>query len=529
MWFGGLLLLVGCGADLFAQDMQWRTVPPPSVPTPNSAFGQPAVRVSYVQLGRPTASTVDTAARSSVVPVSYAPPAVLASSVRNSPDLMPEEDTEAGQFASDRAVLARTPPPAASIGIAQTSMKVADPGSATGPGPMLPPPTTGTSPFPPPAFIPPDGDFGPPPDIHKPCFYVQGEYLLWLISADHVPPLLTTGPASAGPNAGVLGQNGTQILFGGGGINDDLRSGFRFTAGFWVDDGCQDEGFEFRGFVLGGHSTNFTANSADNGGVLARPFFNLNTGKEDVEFVAFPGLATGSATVRATSNLYGLEGNYRLNCCCDCCQRLDVIAGFRYLNLNESITISESIVGDPNAPVPTIANKNVSVIDQFSTRNSFYGGQVGLIYERPLAAGWSLGVRGTVAVGDTHQELDIAGSQTVVDRTTGTVTHFTGGLFTAPTNIGHFTRDRFSVVPELGLTASYQLNDHWRLFGGFNGMYWSNVIRPGNQIDRTIDTTNVPNLAAPGTIPTGTNHPAVLFKESNFWATGLNIGAELRF
>ena len=529
MWIGGLLLvLAGRGADLGAQDMQWRPAPPPVT------SGAPPVRVSYVQLGRPIAAAEDTAARSAVVPVSYSPPAVLASSVRNAPDLN-EEETDSGQFAVDRTVLARTPP-AASIGIAQAAFKgeqttAADAAAPpTAPPPQWLPPSAVTAAGPMPTWFPADDGHGPiGADLGKCRFYVQAEYLLWATSADHVPALVTTGPASAGGLAGALGQSGTQVLFGDSGLNGDLRSGFRGTAGFWVDDGCQDEGFEFRGFVLNSSTANFTTNSADNGGVLARPFFNLNTGKEDVEFVAFPGQATGSVTVRAPSRLYGLEANYRCNLCCNDCYRLDVIAGFRYLNLEEALSISESIVGDANATSSVIRNKNVTVVDQFGTRNEFYGGQIGLIYERPLSGRWGLNVRGSLAAGDTHEVVDIAGSQTVVDRTTGAVTQFKGGLFTAPTNIGHFSRDRFSVIPELGLTLTYQLNEHWRLFGGYNLLYWSNVVRPGRQIDRTIDITNVPNLAPAGTISTGTNHPAVLFKESDFWAQGFNIGVEWRF
>jgi hypothetical protein len=126
------------------------------------------------------------------------------------------------------------------------------------------------------------------------------------------------------------------------------------------------------------------------------------------------------------------------------------------------------------------------------------------------------------------------------------VTRFLGGLYTAgpnratgyPGNIGHFEHNRFTVVPELTLTVSYDINSHWRVFGGYNFLYWSDVIRPGDQIDRVLDVTNVPNLnpsmrtvtgATTMFTSTGQNHPDVPFKESGFWAQGLNFGVEFRY
>ena len=72
-----------------------------------------------------------------------------------------------------------------------------------------------------------------------------------------------------------------------------------------------------------------------------------------------------------------------------------------------------------------------------------------------------------------------------------------------PTNIGEFNRNVFSVVPEVGRNVGYQLTDHIRTFVGYNFLYWSNVIRPGDQIDRVIDINNIPRFVnvLPGTIP----------------------------
>jgi hypothetical protein len=104
-----------------------------------------------------------------------------------------------------------------------------------------------------------------------------------------------------------------------------------------------------------------------------------------------------------------------------------------------------------------------------------------------------------------------------------------GGLLALPTNIGHFSRDRFSVVPEIGVNLGYQLTDHLRAYVGYNFLYWTNVVRPGAQIDRVLDVTLIPNFPVPGAVPTGQNRPMVPFKENDFWAQGINFGLEFRW
>jgi hypothetical protein len=106
--------------------------------------------------------------------------------------------------------------------------------------------------------------------------------------------------------------------------------------------------------------------------------------------------------------------------------------------------------------------------------------------------------------------------------------NFVGGLLAERSNIGSFHRDRFSVVPEVDLKVGYQLTDHVKVFAGYDFLYWSSVVRPGQQIDRTIDETLIPNFNS-GATPAGQNRPMVLFRESDFWAQGLTLGLEFRY
>jgi hypothetical protein len=348
--------------------------------------------------------------------------------------------------------------------------------------------------------------------------YITGEYLLWWIKNSHMPPLVTTAPVGS---TGVLGEPGTTVLFGGH-LDNEERSGGRFTAGYWFDN-CHTLALESTFFFLANRSVNFAANSGTSP-VLARPFFNLNSGTEFSEVTTSPGLATGGIAVNTFSHLWGAEINLRYNVCDNCCWRFDVLGGFRYLRLKEGLDIQESILAAPTAPM--FAGDMIVVNDDFTTRNQFYGGQIGYrlgwTHNR-----WSIDWLTKIAFGDTRQTVDINGNQ-LITTPGGTTTLFNGGLLALPSNTGSFSRDRFAVVPETDLVLGFRVTPHIKLLIGYSFLYWSNVVRPGNQIDRVIDVSQIPNsgLTVP---PTGQGRPAVLFKSTDFWAQGISFGMEFVF
>jgi hypothetical protein len=133
-----------------------------------------------------------------------------------------------------------------------------------------------------------------------------------------------------------------------------------------------------------------------------------------------------------------------------------------------------------------------------------------------------------IAIGVTHQTVSIDGNQRLGLPSGGPPLIFAGGLLATPSNIGSFEADRFSVVPELTLTAGCYLTGNLRAFVGYNALYWSNVVRPGRQIDRIIDLTTVPNSFFPGD-PTLPNRPGVFFTQSDLWVHGINFGMEYRW
>lgn len=496
----GLVLWSGCLAGAAAaQDVQWR----PAAPRPGQPSSSPAAPIVTIGQPRPLSEFAAGA-------TDPAPPPVSAAVYR--PEAAPP------RIIRLRAEGVEPPPPA--------------------PPPVAPDPPPAPNPWGgfacdrpggPPLAAPgapahPDGAV----DLHDalglggPCFYARAEYLLWWLKEARLPPLVTTGPADPSGLSGVLGRPGTVVLFGGSDVGGEVRSGGRFTVGAWCDD-ASTVGVEGSFFFLGQRSAHFAANSSAFP-VLARPFFSLNGMAESAQVATAPGLATGSVTVEAPSRLWGAEVDLRCNLCCDCLGRLDFLAGPRFLGLEERLHVTESLLGLAGAGA--FAGSRIRVADRFDTRNHFYGAQAGLDWE--LSRGpWSLDVRGKLALGDTHQVVNVGGEQLVVSPA-GVITAATGGLLALRTNSGHFTRDRFAVVPEVGVNLGWQATDWCRLSVGYNFLYWSSVVRPGDQIDRVLDVTQIPNFPVSAR-PTGQPRPAPPVRDADFWAQGVSFGVEFRY
>ena len=372
-----------------------------------------------------------------------------------------------------------------------------------------------------------------------PRWSFSAEALLWWIKDLNAPPLLTTATP---PNNGFIGGPTTQILIGNGPVLNTFGPGGRFSAGVWFD--CdQKTGMDASFFFLGPRSTILSASSQDFP-VLIRPFFanNPQINGEFGEIVAFPpGFAvgntpipssTGSFTSTATSLLLGVEIDFKHKRCIPCADgaslHMDPFLGFRFLDLSEALTLVEQITVIANNPNPfDIPGTRVLVTDAFATQNQFYGGQVGANMEF-RNGNWFAGLRGSIALGVTHETLSITGSQ-VHTQPGGAVQTFNGGLLALPgANIGQFSQDHLSFVPEVRLNVGYQITPYLRTFVGYNFLYWYSVIRPGTEIDRVIDATRIPN-PPPGLTPVFPPRPMPLFNQVDFFAHGVNAGFELRW
>jgi hypothetical protein len=108
------------------------------------------------------------------------------------------------------------------------------------------------------------------------------------------------------------------------------------------------------------------------------------------------------------------------------------------------------------------------------------------------------------------------------------ISYFPGGVFGQGTNTGRFSRSAFAVLPEANVRLGFLLGERSRVFVGYQFMYLSHAVRAGDQIDRTVDLTQLqpPNPAA---IMLPSTRPAMPFDRGDFWAQGLSFGLEWRY
>lgn len=374
--------------------------------------------------------------------------------------------------------------------------------------------------------------------------WVRGEYLLWWTKGMDVPPLVTTSPAGTpGADAGVLGVDGTSVLFGNSSILNGSRSGGRIRIGGWLDD-YRRIGLEGDFLALGDESIEYRAASDANGSpILARPFFNMNPrdpatedldppAREDAELVSYPGILAGAVTVHGVTGFHSAGARLRSNLCCnnqcrqDPCScastcvgssRVDFLLGYRYIRLRDSLSVTEDLVS-----LEEENSSHYDIVDSFETRNCFHGAEIGAIWELRRRR-WSLEVLSKIALGNNHQVVDITGSTIITPFEGGPQIPYTGGLLAQRTNIGHYSRNEFAMIPEIGVTLGYALTDHLQFKAGYTLIYWGHVVRPGDQINLDLN----PDLLPPEMVPfVGPLRPTFAFHHTDFWAHGLSLGLD---
>jgi hypothetical protein len=358
-----------------------------------------------------------------------------------------------------------------------------------------------------------------PPGVRR-MFWVRGEYLYWWTKGMDVPPLVTTAGAA---QTGALGAAGTNIVFGDELINNDGRSGAKLTLG-WELFTCTPSSFEISYFGLAQEETNFTLDTPANT-TVARPFFNINpdTGiaRQDAVLVSQPGNFAGAVHVDATTELGGGEALLRWTMCEAMCSNTEMMLGYRFLRLDDSIharhdTRALSTAGG------LVVGTTINTFDLFESENEFHGIEFGTA-SRWYRGRWTLETLVKLGIGTTRSMTAISGHTTTTVPGAGSA-NSNGGLYSQDSNIGTHEFDSFSVVPELGVQLKYDLTPCLQASLGYNFLYWSKVGRAGEQIDTDVNLTQQP----PGPA-TGELRPVFLEDSNDFWAQGLNVGLEYTF
>ena len=405
----------------------------------------------------------------------------------------------------------------------------------------------------------------------RPMAYVRGEYLLWWFDGMETPPLVVQSEN--------VNFNPADIIYGNDEILDGSRDGARVAVGYWLDDygklAIEADYFGFSSF-----NSDFVDgdpnNSSDPPPYIGRPFFNIlpfidhdgipatpllpGPAVEDVETDDL----SGTVRVEAESRFQSAGIRLRRNLCCiaDCAtdcgdgitcgsgvgcdgcgggamtpacaglfkggtRHVDMIYGVRWTQLEEFLHITEDleIVGptaDPNI------GATFDIQDNFDTSNEFIGGEIGFLVDWERRR-WSLELLSKLAIGNTRQRVFIDGV-TVATSPPGDSdppqVFPDSGLLVQPSNAGVYERNEFSVIPEIGVTAGYMLTERARFTLGYTLLYWSRVVRPGDQISLDVNAdflgNDQPELVQPA-------RPEFVFRDTDIWAHGLNAGIDYRW
>jgi hypothetical protein len=345
-------------------------------------------------------------------------------------------------------------------------------------------------------------------------FRISGEYLLWRTHGGM--------PAEVSNVLGAAGVGSDPVL--NSMYMNSWRSGFRGFATYAPADDWWPV-LEVGGFVLQNSHGSFDATVATHPGltpaaVPAALFLQpVIDGSIDVPNsrgivdTPIPG-PNGSVDLdpsdvltshlRGTSQrqLWGLEANLRSRTWYFGGLRFDGLAGFRYVNLREKLTVQGDFTaaeppagGDPDESPdnPEDGHTNtMHTFDSIEIRNNFYGGQLGVSFETNLCEHLLLGGFFKLAMGGTGERITQVGS-TVLDATTiethaggpfipRPTTVLPGGLFTPQVAGGITTHNtRFSVLTDLNINLGYLITPNLQAYVGYNYMRLSNVARIGGQ------------------------------------------------
>jgi hypothetical protein len=321
------------------------------------------------------------------------------------------------------------------------------------------------------------------------AWWFDADYMMVWTTGNPVPPLVTTSRGvPPREQAGVLGAPDTHILYGGK-LDEGMRSGVRLTGGVWLDE-CRIWGLQAGWFSAGDPSDN-DAWQSPGVPVLARPFFNAGSGLEDAQLVAYPGVVEGMTQVATDSDLESAQALVRWNWVCGPRGRVDFLGGYRYLRFQESLMMHEHLILRGPGGLIEIGSE-IDLYDRFDAGNDFHGGQIGVLagFEQGCLA---LDIGAKLGLGNVQRRVTVDG-WTMVETPAGDMSDGPGGLLALPSNMGRYEDDQFALLPELDLKLRILSTERLSASIGYNLMFLTQVYRTGEQIDRSIDTDQLPGF-----------------------------------
>ncbi|MGL4550401.1 MAG: BBP7 family outer membrane beta-barrel protein [Gemmataceae bacterium] len=353
-------------------------------------------------------------------------------------------------------------------------------------------------------------------------YWASADFLLGRINgpATSTPFLTTATPGTPRLRAGVRDDRSTSVLFGSNptdqnGANEDPRIGFRLGAGVQLSNELAVEG----GFMMLESQTAAYSAASDGDTILARPFTNPQTRREQSLLVAFPEVASGSIDFRLSSSTF-LSANL------DVTEtfwdrgwfRLDSLLGYRFYRYDGAFRAVQVLNPLEANFVP---GTRIDTRDDVSAQNEFHGAEVG-VRAKFLWDDFALSLLAKVAGGNLRREVKVSGAQTITVPGLAPVTS-PAGFYALSSNSGTFLSNDFTAVPEFGATLSWRVSPMLNLRVGYTMTQLGRAASAAQQIDSIINPALLPPAARDPVV--GDRPRFVLIKE-DIWVQTLNLGAE---
>ncbi len=370
-------------------------------------------------------------------------------------------------------------------------------------------------------------DFTTAESFHRHAVWGGVDYTLWWFrKAPLAVPLAVTTTSAPGPGANILGLDpNARVILGPQQVEQDPRNGGRIWLGFWFDT-VRCFGVEVVGMWIESPTERTGIQSNANGLPLySRPII-MPGGGPGVYDISYQGAVRGNLFIQNQQLLQGIEanfvgfafGNHRV--------AVDLLAGGRFLNLEEQTSLAYQVTN--LVPMPAFGGAllppgtTVGAIDSYRANNQFYGGQIGTRIEGNFGR-LSLALAGKVAFGVNDMTLQVDGLTTRGDAPIS----YPAGVLANAANIGRYRESHYAYVPEGSLSVGWWFTPNLRLKLGYNILYMSDVIRPGSHISNNVNPSAVPVDQIYGSTPITRTSPQ--FQRTDFWAEGITFGIDFRY
>jgi len=334
--------------------------------------------------------------------------------------------------------------------------------------------------------------------------WITMDVLYWATKGTMAPPLVQNGPLIVPP--GVLPfatLPATETLLGDQLMINGLRPGLRVTGGFFLDTE-KEWALGYSGTFLGSRSERLEGGS--NGiNIVNLPQTNTILGVmiDTPLYVGYPGITRGTVAASVQSSFMTGTAELRRVAQSGNGHRFDLIAGYRYLHLGDSVATSFDVV---SATIPGPFSPRLMGEQSTRTRNDFNGGEAGFQFQGRIGR-FTFDWISTVAIGATTTEIDRSFTRSYIG---GGPLGALIGVPIPPFGVpliqtgGLTKRTEFSFVPHAGLKFGWEVIPHVRLTAGYDIVYWSRVRRAAELFNGGDAVTDM-------------------------WAQGMSAGFEFRY